>query len=112
MLDLACGNGPLWPRLPSRAYVGVDVSATELAAARDRGAGPLVRAWATALPLAGASVDVVLCSMALQVLTPLPAVLAETVRVLVPGGRLVATMPDRGPLRPADLPARMRRRVG
>ncbi len=34
VLDLACGNGPLWPRLPGRAYVGVDVSAAELGLAR------------------------------------------------------------------------------
>jgi SAM-dependent methyltransferase len=62
-----------------------------------------VRASAIALPLPDAIVDVVVCSMALQVLTPLPAVLAETARVLVPGGRLVAAVPDRGPLRPPDL---------
>jgi SAM-dependent methyltransferase len=104
VLDLACGNAPLWPRLPGRNYVGIDVSAAELAAARDRGAAGRVRASAAALPLPDASVDVVVCSMALQVLTPLPAVLAETARVLAPGGRLVATVPDRGPLRLLDAP--------
>ncbi|ROO52016.1 methyltransferase family protein [Micromonospora sp. Llam0] len=81
----------------------MDASAGELSAARGRGAGPLVRASAAALPVAGASVEVVVCSMALQVLAPLPAVLAEITRVLVPGGRLVATWPDRGPLRPGDV---------
>jgi SAM-dependent methyltransferase len=103
VVDLACGSGPLWPRLPGRTYLGVDASAAELAAARGRGAGRLVRAVAAALPLADACVDVVVCSMALQVLAPLPVVLAEITRVLVPGGLLVATMPDRGPLRPGDL---------
>jgi SAM-dependent methyltransferase len=63
----------------------------------------VVRASAAALPLPDASVDVVVCSMAVQVLTPLPVVLAETARVLVPGGRLVAIVPGRGPLRPADV---------
>jgi SAM-dependent methyltransferase len=86
------------------AYVGIDLSAAELAVARRRGAERLVRASAAALPLASGSVDVVVCSMALQVLTPLPAVLAEIARVLKPGGRLVATVPDRGPLRVADVP--------
>lgn len=104
VLDVACGNAPLWPRLPGRTCVGVDVSAAELAAARGRGADRLVRASAGALPLSDGSVDVVVCSMALQVVTPLPAVLAETARVLVPGGRLVATVPDRRPLRLADFP--------
>lgn len=103
VLDLACGNAPLWPRLPGRSYVGIDVSAAELVAARRRGALTVICASAGALPLPDASVDVVVCSMAAQVLTPLPEVLAETARVLVPGGRLVATVPDRGPLQPADL---------
>jgi hypothetical protein len=40
--------------------------------------------------------------MSLQVITPLPTVLAEFGRVLVPGGRLVALVPDRGPLVGAD----------
>jgi hypothetical protein len=35
----------------------------------------------------------------------MPSTVAEIARVLAPGGRLVATMPDRTPLRIADLPA-------
>jgi SAM-dependent methyltransferase len=104
VLDVACGSAPLWPRLPGRTYVGVDLSAAELAVARRRGPDLLARASATALPLDSGSVDVVVCSMALQVLTPLPAALAEIARVLKPGGRLVATVPDRGPLRVTDVP--------
>lgn len=105
VLDLACGNAALRPYLPHRAYVGVDLSVAELAAGRDRvGSGGLVRARADALPLADASVATVVCSMGLQVLTPLPVVVAEMARVLVPGGRLVCTVPERGPLRGSDLP--------
>src|SRR6266704_793357 len=104
VLDLACGSAPLLPVLAAGRYVGVDVSAAELALARRRGAGPLVRGSATALPLADGSVEVVACSMALQILTPLPTVLAEVARVLTPGGLLVATGPDRGPLRAGDVP--------
>ncbi|NUR05231.1 MAG: hypothetical protein HOY79_54635 [Streptomyces sp.] len=40
--------------------------------------------------------------MSLQIITPLPAVLSEIGRVLVPGGRLVALVPDQGPLVGAD----------
>lgn len=104
VLDLAAGSAPLWPTLAARRYVGLDTSAAELAAARRTGAGPLVRASATAIPLAGHSVDVVVCSMALMIVTPLPRVLAEIHRILVPGGHLVATVPARGPLRARDLP--------
>jgi SAM-dependent methyltransferase len=103
VLDVACGSAPLRPRLPHRAYLGVDASAAELAAAHGRGA-PLVRASATALPVAAAGVEVVVCSMALPVLTPLPAALAEIRRVLAPGGRMVAILPARRPLHPGDLP--------
>ena len=105
VLDLACGSAPLWTRLSGRGYLGVDVSAAELAGAARRGAGPLARASATALPLRSASVDMVLCSMALMLPTPLPAALAQIARVLAPGGRLVATLPDMRPVRAADVPA-------
>lgn len=104
VLDLACGSAPLRARQPGRRYLGIDVAPGELARARAGGAGPLVRASAAALPVADACIDVVVCSMGLMIATPLPAVLAEIGRVLVPGGRLVASLPARGPLRPRDLP--------
>ncbi|TDE35701.1 class I SAM-dependent methyltransferase [Actinomadura sp. 6K520] len=103
VLDLACGSAPLRHALHDRRYLGVDTSPAELAAAQRAGAAPLVRADASALPLAPGSVDVVICSMALMILTPLHRVLTEIARVLVPGGALVATVPDRRPLRPLDL---------
>lgn len=104
VLDVACGSAPVRPRLPGRAYVGVDLSAAELAGTGGRGRGALVRASATALPIVDGGVEVVVCAMALQILTPLPTVLAEIGRVLAPDGRLVAIVPDRGPLRVVDLP--------
>jgi SAM-dependent methyltransferase len=104
VLDICCGNAPLWTRLPGRAYLGVDINAAELAAARRRGMSHLVRAGASSLPMRDGGVDVVACSMALQVVDPLPGVLAEIGRVLCPGGLLVATVPARGPLHAADLP--------
>jgi SAM-dependent methyltransferase len=104
VVDVACGSAPLWPMVDEHRYLGLDTSAAELAVARRAGAGPLVRASATAIPLPTGSVDVVVCSMALMIITPLSAALTEMRRVLVRGGRLVATVPTRGPLRRGELP--------
>jgi len=102
VLDLACGSGPVAPLVPG-PWVGVDASEAELAAARGRQAGPMVRADGRALPLGPASVSSVACSMALMLMWPVGAVLGEVARVLVPGGRLVALLPARRPLSPGDV---------
>ncbi|MPZ27461.1 MAG: methyltransferase domain-containing protein [Micromonosporaceae bacterium] len=104
VLDLACGSAPLWPTLSGHGYLGLDRSAAELAQAASRGAGPLVRADAAALPLAGGTVRLVVCAMALMLVAPLPHVLAEIARVLAPGGRLVAIVPATRPLAARDVP--------
>ena len=99
MLDLACGNAPMAAHLPGRAYLGVDLSAQELAAAAASG-NAVARADAAALPLRDQSIDAVVISMALM-LVPLQPTLREIARVLRPGGLLVATVPH-----PRPLPAR------
>lgn len=104
VVDVACGNAPLWTRLPGRSYFGVDRSAAELRAAIRRGVHTLVLGDAAALPLPDASTVVATCSMGLQILTPLHQILAEISRVLRPGGRLAATVPASRPLRPFDVP--------
>ena len=43
VLDVACGSAPMRDRLPGRAYMGVDLSAAELAVARQGGADRLAR---------------------------------------------------------------------
>lgn len=97
VVDLACGSGPLGRLLAGAGdragagVVGVDRSAGELA----RASGPRVRASATALPLAGGCGGAVVCSLALMLLAPLDATLAEVARVLAPGGTFVATVPTR-----------------
>lgn len=98
VLDLACGSAPMWPALAGRRYLGLDRSDAELSGAAARGAGPLVRADAAALPVADGAVRLVVCPMALMLLRPLPQVLAETARVLAPGGRLAAIVPADRPL--------------
>jgi len=104
VLDLACGSAPMWPALCGRPYIGVDTCPAELEAAKQAGAGALLRASATRLPLAPDTVRVVVASMALTVVQPLSDALAECHRVLVPGARLVATLPATRPLQKRDLP--------
>lgn len=103
VLDLACGSAPLPDLLPGRRWLGTDASAAELGLAARRGASPLLRADAAALPLGTGAVDAVVCGMALQVLTPLDRVLAEVHRVLRPGGVLVAMVPAARPLHAGDV---------
>jgi len=88
VVDLACGTGDLSRLAARRDYrtVGVDLSWGMLAARRS--GGPVVQADATALPLSTAAVDGIVCGYALRNFTDLAGVLAETARVLRPGGRL------------------------
>jgi SAM-dependent methyltransferase len=94
ILDLGCGAGgtardlAAWGRV-----VACDVSDVALGFARRRGLGDLALADAQALPFSSGSAD---CVVALDVLEHVPddrAALAEVVRVLRPGGRLVLTAP-------------------
>jgi SAM-dependent methyltransferase len=104
VLDLACGSGPMWGRAPSaRPWVGIDRSASELARARGRGVDGVIRADATHLPFPDGAFGTVVCSMALMVLQPLEAALAELTRVLIPGGVVVLLVPGRRPLGGRDL---------
>jgi len=107
VVDLACGSAPVARLLGAARVVGVDQSAGELARARATGPpGPLVRARAAALPIAGGRADAVVASMALMLLCPLEAVLAEVRRLLRPGGTLAATVPLRsGATGPTPAPA-------
>jgi SAM-dependent methyltransferase len=100
-LDLACGSGPTH-QLVHGAWVGVDRSPEELERASASQARPLVRADASALPLADGGAGRVLCSMAMMLLAPLGEVLGEVRRVLAPGGTLHLLLPARRPLRAMD----------
>lgn len=90
VLDLACGDGFLLAQVLARGAraIGVDMSAGELALAREQAPGAtLYEARAQELPLADDSVDLVLSHMALMLMQPLEEVLAEVGRVLRPAGR-------------------------
>jgi ubiquinone/menaquinone biosynthesis C-methylase UbiE len=97
VLDLGTGTGAVLRRLAARAdapreAVGVDRSASMLAAARDLpSAWRLMCADATALPFANESFDVVTAAYLLHLLGPAarPSVIADAARVLRPGGRMV-----------------------
>jgi SAM-dependent methyltransferase len=104
VLDLGCGPGTLTAPLaaaagPEGLTLGVDLTQGLLALAR--AAAPpwarLARMDMQRLGLAGAAFDAVAAGHALPFCPDLPAALAEVRRVLVPGGRLAASLPARAP---------------
>ena len=98
VVDLGCGTGDLAAgarRLGARA-VGVDLSAGMLAAAHRRGElATFVRSDASRLPLADASCDGAVSGFALRNFVSVDSVLAESARVLRPGGRIALLEIDR-----------------
>jgi demethylmenaquinone methyltransferase/2-methoxy-6-polyprenyl-1,4-benzoquinol methylase len=94
LLDLACGTGDLSRLAAKRQYkvIGVDLSAGMLAA-NDTGI-PLVHADCAQLPFPDGAFDGLVCGYALRNFTDLAAALAETARVIRPGGRLAVLEVD------------------
>ena len=91
VLDLACGSGRYLAHLGSQnaaRLVGADLSAPMLARAKMVSAN-LAQADLRALPLAGASADLIICGLAVGHVADLPRALSEMARVLAPGGALV-----------------------
>jgi SAM-dependent methyltransferase len=118
VLEVGCGSAPCsrWLRRAGAFAVALDVSGGMLAhAARlNRATGldvALVQADAGALPLRDGSVDLA-CSAfgGLPFVAEAGAVLAEVARVLVPGGRFVASVnhPMRWPMPDSPDPADLR----
>jgi SAM-dependent methyltransferase len=92
VLDVGCGEGQVARRVASGGaqVVGLDPTAAQVAAARERGGGPVyVRARAEALPIADGSFDTVLVCLALEHVDAFEAAIAEVSRVLEPGGRFL-----------------------
>ena len=102
-LDVACGEGYGSSLLAEAAahVTGVDIDAATLAYARrayaDRANLAFVEGSATALPLAAASVDVIISFETIEHLpaSDQPQMLAEFARVLAPDGLLVLSSPNR-----------------
>src|SRR5262245_8771952 len=98
-VEVGYGSGILLPELGRRArrLVGVDqhgAAASVLAMARAEGFDPLlVTGGIGALPLAAASVDLLVCLSVLEHVRALDAAAAEIARVLRPGGRAVLGYP-------------------
>jgi malonyl-CoA O-methyltransferase len=89
-LDAGCGSGRYLKALQDRGAVamGVDLSDAMLARARTIGAR-IVRGDLCALPFEAASLDLVVCGLALGDVAALDVALAEIARVLRPGGGVI-----------------------
>jgi demethylmenaquinone methyltransferase/2-methoxy-6-polyprenyl-1,4-benzoquinol methylase len=107
VLDLACGTGLNFSHIiervgPKGRIVGMDITRPMLKRARRRvdrnhwENATLVEGDATTLPLTADSCDAVLCSYAMAIIPDYRTAIAEAVRVLKPGGRLVLLEPKRG----------------
>jgi demethylmenaquinone methyltransferase/2-methoxy-6-polyprenyl-1,4-benzoquinol methylase len=94
VLDLACGTGDLSRAATRRNYtvVGTDLSAGMLTA--NHAGAPLVESEGSRLPFTDGAFDGLVCGYALRNFTDLAATLAESARVLRPGGRLAVLEVD------------------
>ncbi|WP_409462936.1 class I SAM-dependent methyltransferase [Amycolatopsis sp. GA6-003] len=95
VLDLGCGDGALLAVLAGRGaekLAGIDLSAKQLEIARGRAGladADLRPGRAQELPFEDDSYDTVVSHMALMLMSDVEKVLAETARVLRPGGAFV-----------------------
>lgn len=96
-IDVGCGNGAaagLWLSELAAEYIGLDISATAVAQARTLGIDARQIEDATALPLPDGSADLAICIEVLEHLVRPDHAVTEIMRVLAPGGVLVASVPN------------------
>lgn len=109
VLDIACGEGYGSALLAqtARSVVGVDLSATTISHAQASYERPNLRYFegsALEIPLAEASVDMVVSFETLEHFREHHAFLHEIKRVLRPGGTLLISTPDRDNYSPVTTP--------
>jgi len=95
VLDIGCGEGQVARYLSRQGIevIGLDPTASQLRAARDRAGGPLyARARADALPCRSESFDAVLVCLAIEHVDAYEAAIKEVARTLKPGGRFVLVL--------------------
>lgn len=96
-LDVGCGDGGTsgpWLTAHAESYLGVDISESAVQMATERGLDARAITDATDLPFEDGSFDLAVCSEVLEHLFEPQHAIAEIRRVLTPGGRLIATMPN------------------
>jgi SAM-dependent methyltransferase len=99
LLDCGCGGGALLAALSERGWeVGVDVAAAALALTRDRGLSRLVQSDAQAIALRSDTFDAATLCDVLEHVEDDDGALREVVRVLKPGGIVIASFPALGAL--------------
>ncbi len=101
IVDLGCGSGSARPPAATQ-WTGIDLSASEIRRAHQRGRASLILGQATQLALADDSIDLITCSMSMMLIHPLTDTLEEIRRVLHSTGELRLLLPARGPLTAAD----------
>jgi len=92
ILEVGCGEGQVCRRVvaPGVDVVGLDPTASQITAARERAGGPRYgRAWAEQLPIRSGSFDAVVMCLVLEHLDPFEPAITEVARVLAPGGRFL-----------------------
>lgn len=97
VLDAGCGDGAkygVWLARQTGAYVGVDISERAVEAARSRGLSATVVEDLASLHFPDHSFDAAVCIEVLEHLVSPEAAAKEILRVLKPGGTLVATVPN------------------
>lgn len=100
VVDAGCGTGYGSAMLARCAALvtGLDVSAGALAYAREHYAGSNIhwtQASCTDIPIATASVDLVVAFEVIEHLTNWPGLLDEARRILAPGGQLIVSTPNK-----------------
>jgi len=96
-LDLGCGDGRtsgLWLKNHGCDYLGADISENAIQAARSLGLEAARIEDVTRLPFPDASFDAAVCIEVLEHLFEPQLAVTEVLRVLRPGGILIATVPN------------------